>query len=920
MVLLKLLDIPCPEINIEENRGGVQEKAHGLLSFFLKFILISSMIFIATARSDEPYSNDTCPGTDVIDFNSSTCLNLSGSVKNGDDTLDIYVIHVIEDTNLTYSLTNTYTPDKNMVYSYTNGCTEAPTTDLTGTNHNESGTEPVTAGEYRYIAISTTISNKDITYTLDITAPGCSGGGGGGTPSVPSTADIVDADTNTTSQILKTRVSGGPDTQYIVAYLNPTTMLPMTYNSVGLFNWKPPLEALLYRSDSTCTDELPLAIPTTGNPAGEPVMAVIQDGSDHAYTNIFTMAYIANQDTRIVAKYADWGDILDDLNSTQSCFLNSNWEGNLNGLPQCLNNLSSALTGGGSGLAQELFAKYPNIATICLDQNLSGEQQPCNSSAYDNSGSKGFIVPEKYNHAYGCLACILDNSVNVRACSRDNFAIRPASYSMDLNDSTPLKIAGRQYTLDANATYISGGNNNISGYTTTLNNTFDKNASFVFNPVPTATICPYGDQPFTYTFTDGAGADAISYADVGDVNITLADENWTEVDQNKSPLQCLPDSNSTTPDAEGRVGCLIKASIPERFIPDRFDVNASLTDFGNNFTYLYDMNLYNDYNLSTATLSIDINATSADGNVTTNYVETCYAKDTNITLQTSGTQVIPADALTLFLYYNPAEANGTVNSGEGNASLPPSGIITSLPITNITTSFPLNAPDGNGTTHIEYKLNFDRKVNRPVDPFRISLTNADVNDTDGVTGSDSTTDTATFLYGRAHAPRYRVDCSSSTGNCASQPLLIYFEFYSKDSNLPLRRDAVSGLNIGDQLRSNDAILWFRNTNHMAADGNTTSVAQRYIVSSPITPSVITHNGNTDQQTYTYSGNDGYPYKASMELNASRWLIYNRFEDNATSNNFQLEFNAGPGNKAGTDNLGGGADTGAGANTNRRIRW
>ena len=59
----------------------------------------------------------------------------------------------------------------------------------------------------------------------------------------------------------------------------------------------------------------------------------------------------------------------------------------------------------------------------------------------------------------------------------------------------------------------------------------------------------------------------------------------------------------------------------------------------------------------------------------------------------------PAGALTTFLYYNPAEANGTTNSGEGSAALP-SGLITSLPIDNISTSFPAGAPDGNGTTFI----------------------------------------------------------------------------------------------------------------------------------------------------------------------------------------------------------------------------
>ncbi|MHC3995230.1 hypothetical protein ACXWTF_10405 [Thiomicrolovo sp. ZZH C-3] len=761
----------------------------------------------------------------------------------------------------------------------------------------------------------------------------CSGGGGNSEePSIPSTADIVDTDEYPyfgTRQVLKTKVAGNPEIALTVAYLDPTTHEPKTYNSSGEFNWLPPLEVLLYRTDSSCTDELPLAAPTAGSPAGEPVIAFIENGTSYADANTFTMAAVANSNTRILAKYADWGDLLNDLESASSCFLNSNWSANLNGLPQCLNNLGSS-----SGISQELIDKYPNIATECLNPLLTTDQQPCGSSAYDNSGSKGFILPEKYNHAYGCLACILDNAANVTACSSDNFAIRPASYSLDINDSTTPKIGGEAYTLEANATYVGGGVSPTSGYTVLLNNTADKNATFTFNPMPTATNCPGGDHGFDYTFTDGTGSTAITYPNVGDVNITLADANWTGVDQNKDGwLECLPDSDRTSPDP---VGCLVSARISERYIPDHFDVNASLNNAGAGFTYLYDMNRYNDvnqtgydYNLSTASLEIKVSAMGANGvGVMSNYLDNCYAKDTNITLQTSGTQLDPPSALNYFLYFNPNEADPALsNSGEGNTTLPSHGLITSLPLTNTTASFPArSAPDANGTTTIAYRINFDRKVNTPLNPFRLALAGVDIVDTDGVSGSDfsPSPDTATFLYGRVHAPRYRIDCSTAvTSPCNStQPLQLYFAFYSTDTNLTLRRQYAH-----DDERSKDAIYWFRNTNHSALiDGNVTILSHLYNGYNLSTTSAPLHQNSTisvpaagtSTVTIGYDGSRGYPYKSSIGLHTQKWLNYHRFNTNPDVNaSFLIEFNA-VGLEAGEGNL---SDThSAPANSHRRIRW
>ena len=255
------------------------------------------------------------------------------------------------------------------------------------------------------------------------------------------------------------------------------------------------------------------------------------------------------------------------------------------------------------------------------------------------------------------------------------------------------------------------------------------------------------------------------------------------------------------------------------------------------------------------------------------------------------------------------------------------GFMSSLPITNVTASFPSRtAPDANGTTSIVYRINFDRKVNKPLNPLQLALAGVTIMDTDGVTGSDNSPspDTATFLYGRVHAPRYRIDCSTTaTGACSSaQPLKLYFEFYSTDANLTLRHQYAL-----DDERSEDAILWFRNTHHNTlVDGNITILSHKYHGYDLYTTSVPLHqNGTiaapsagTSSATIGYDGSIGYPYKSSIGLHTQKWLNYDRFNpDPDISSSFIIEFNA-IGQETGEGDV---PDTASGpANSSRRIRW
>jgi hypothetical protein len=194
--------------------------------------------------------------------------------------------------------------------------------------------------------------------------------------------------------------------------------------------------------------------------------------------------------------------------------------------------------------------------------------------------------------------------------------------------------------------------------------------------------------------------------------------------------------------------------------------------------------------------------------------------------------------------------------------------------------------------------------------------NTTATDTDGVTGTgiENADGNVTFFYGRVHAPRTRI--TGSTGAAT-----FYYEIYcfgtdsSGISCDPLLRDSITGGRL-----STDDIRWFQNSNHTNADGTISNTTERSSLTKVnINGTII--NAATTTIPYLYNDTEkGYPYKATMEINASSWLRYNKFiPDPALFNDYELEFSS-VGGWSGTDQSGANVDSNASINTNRRIQW
>ncbi|MDM5262895.1 hypothetical protein PF327_01660 [Sulfurovum sp. XTW-4] len=617
------------------------------------------------------------------------------------------------------------------------------------------------------------------------------------------------------------------------------------------------------------------ALPPDPDPHPDHILTLPNYSNDNNQ-NPYPVIKEAWRDLNIHMQFIDYGNFfraVENLNCAQSSL-----ESSLCIVPACLNS------------AQQItnvfpIENYPHIST-CLYGD-GGGAAPCDSNAYlGNCGGKTTTIsPHKYDTDYGCAQCIADATapdINIR------FSVRPKDFSLNVPVwQNGLNKAGVDYPIDLNAT-TGDPSDTQSDYYSALpawqlkGNDHPEAIAVIVPEIDPTLSCPdensYSQTINFYTIDGndidtapgGQSTSTINYPNVGKVKLVIMDQNWTFIDQNRST--CIINSNETNPylDAYGRVGCMIKTEKSMIFIPDHFNIDANLTDHNEitNFTYLHDINAYeNDDNYSmAASLTVDIKAMGGDNNVTTNYIETCYAKDTNLTLVLDSTDISypgATPAVTHFLYYNPVEDDGTDNSGEGNYSFPTpiTSPITlpSLPIENMAATFPADAPDGNGTSHIEYKLNFDRKEDLVVNPFKMDLSGLNIIDTDGVeAGAVTLTDTiVTYYYARSRASKFFYE--DITGSNLDTPIII-------DVYCDLSPTACSTTGIDTVLGRINEPNWYVSTGHTPADGNITLMVGDPLIEGTGTPTV--NNTSNPDPTDITSWTSGIANTVNVATNGS----------------------------------------------------
>jgi len=481
------------------------------------------------------------------------------------------------------------------------------------------------------------------------------------------------------------------------------------------------------------------------------------------------------------------------------------------------------------------------------------------------------------------------SSTPASVCSRDVFAIRPDKFILTppAGEDIELLTSATVYNLtlnavqDASITPTQGYNLTNANTIITVNGdkykpdgTLDNGliGSFSFSNTPFNVVNGISDN--------GAGNSevvGISFDDVAMVNIKLQDQTWAQIDL---------DNGDTVADCSAN-GAYICGDVNATFIPDHFALSAvTLNNYsGSTFTYLS-----NDLNISAA-LEVTLTAENSANTKTQNFDTASWENDVNA----SFTLPVPAIA-------------GMVEDKNE--------ITTPIKLGFTTGDYTILQNEPDSAKNLIF--NYNRTVNDPKNPFKIdgtavniavsSLYTSSSGATKNVSGTAAATQDATFVYGRTHAPRQRFAGNNGTVN-------IYYENFCDGAGCDK-----SLLPNGVNSTSSDDPRWFINTSHFVTAGSVGVISQKNGANDVTAAAAAGVAPATSNLTFNSAATKGYPFKTTMENNASTWLIYNKYNAGATTNEFEVEFTDAQNSWAGQHETNTTTNFNASQKTNRRTMW
>ncbi|MGB3961270.1 MAG: hypothetical protein WBK95_03480, partial [Sulfurimonas sp.] len=732
-----------------------------------------------------------------------------------------------------------------------------------------------------------------------------------------SLADMVDDfdidnynNPNSNSKYIKTKVSNKLEPLTAVRLNESRNAEVFTSINPALF-----FKVIPYISDDTCTQRAPVL-----DADGNPLVINITDGNATATAN-GRMPNMAIPITRFSLSALDMSKIYE-ASFYESCLLNSSTTGNLQGIGQCVDS----------------EPKYKAIfGDAAWERCYNNNGEPCKPS----NGGVGTGI---YANDYGCLMCTLDSNIT---CSSDNFAIRPHAFKAfgenqykraaeDFN-ITVKALNETEYAKNTGTALDVNGSTDYNASSSTLNVTPETYAASSTNITlmqnhtgkTDVTTCPESGI-FTITpanFINGEVNASMKYSETG-----IVDVNISEKAGNEFALIDADDTNDleryiTPATLIYNITDISKTNIL-LFTPYSFDTSATYgTTNSMDWLYMNDINQSNTTSTTpdmSAYVSYLITAKNKDGNTVKNYTATCFP-DTNAP-SVNGLKINSTFNLNLDLNFNSsAVANISLYSedNDSNAIGTPtknkSLVIGVNSVQEWITPFQFNNGIGKATVY----FNIDRNNTGALNPVTIKVIDANTS-TSWMSdpGSPKNFNGATlntnknFVYGKTNAPK-----QVFIGNTGTIP--IYYEIFCNKTDSSATVCDKTLLPNGSTSQSTDDPRWFRNTLHIPASAGVVGKVIHKGGTGAASDTVDASNAtgtNPDNTTLSYDLSKGYPYKTTMENNASSWLIYNMYNASATKNNFEVEFQSPESDWTGIKDTNNTA-VGRGAFwTNKRLDW
>jgi hypothetical protein len=542
------------------------------------------------------------------------------------------------------------------------------------------------------------------------------------------------------------------------------------------------------------------------------------------------------------------------------------------------------------------------------------------------------------NQVKSCLQCIYGYATE-RLCSRDNFAIRPESFYINVIDkngsssSTGVVIAnntpapttidlaaGYTYDFEVNATTYKG-NFSSPGYTTKLD------TAFQWAPSPSRTVSGCNDttdKNSSFNFIEGAAKREIIIDQVGEYDLNLTDSLWTRVDHIplymthhvtpyfKDPVKypdCLKDSNKVEENGTAKInGCDI--SVPHsnpkgttysimHVTLHPYDINISaVDDQDRNKTFYYINNIAdNKYTFSgypsdkkqAMRIKGLIKPEGKDHSQLNNFVSGCYAEDINFTYTPSETNVTGMSGTKYLLRYREVNATNDTNDTKQNITIHKAAF----------------KKTDQGVVTLDMYLNFDRNISDPVNPTELNITKLSADCTpstncqsnaDGI-GSHKAMDVHDhfdahhwFYYGWAKPSQFFYD--GITGSSVKTPIstVVYSDNPVLMSTPPL----------SSNLSPTNDYHWYRNTQHTEGvvkhDGGVTisTTNEQTTINGQAQPSnpyfvTFSHGNDSPAVTISYSGARPKTIDIDLKSGSNPWLLYNPDKSQISSPYFRIRF-------------------------------
>ncbi len=616
-----------------------------------------------------------------------------------------------------------------------------------------------------------------------------------------------------------------------------------------------------------------------------------------------------------------------------------------------------------------VLTKIVNGQRVVVNHNCKSQYD---SKCFDNLYNKEYKNSGKCSNECSnstqraCYDC-LRKYFAIPICSRDNFAIRPQSYSIALKDSgediekegitaaindgsTANISADYLYKLEINAT---GFNNRFSVENYIFSNIANTFAYAIFNGLPTCK--DKENKKLNLYLLNGATRIYGEYIpnssnmplngfvlnNSGKYLLSIKDNDWTKVDQKGYPYKpfpnradCIQESNEANENNENaKRGCLIQTSTNSGSFPDLpiiahpyfFDLNnTTISSGGSDFIYINDLNkskdLLLDNKIMALTLQSNIIARGKHGTILSNYTKNCSAHTLEgiVTYHKNPNEITDSFGNILQLQY-------TIYNQEANDN----EIVIHEVEDNNKINFDLDkkyfyVP---GIGRLIGFFNIKREYNNPINPFQITFEKLKVQSSEEKMsvdmkkdhipkGEDNLNITKTFYYAKLKSKTSFYD--DILEDHVTTPL--YVSIFC-DKSL----EYCKNFGIDVNTSATDEFNWWININHNSSGENIileTSSDKASIDPSPIDSFT---NGKAEYVEVKSLDRDNLPYvvyiKPSQTLiNEYPWALFNPDGDLPPSYLFKVRFIKIPSNWSGVGNTGHTIEVNTNKRKSKKLDW